>query len=313
MGNPAAKRSIRLLLPLVVLLTLNSTPAHAELRAFLRGLAACAHFLGFFAEPPREDTSPSGPAVEPPRESSSLRGPAVDLPELPPLLVARVRERHHGFDPRRVSAQWVTGSWFDGYDYPGLGVEKDGSLEIYYDGEMIADASMYTRKGALRFDIEVQKPYRGTQLYEYLLRAILKKCPETQTISARMPFTYSDNAQFLIKTVFGSRRKLTRTAFGRLGHDGVRSLRAKLIDTLYRVPAIKARARNGFGRITKLVINPTDASIAFIAERGPPLPADALPIYLERRQPQELMPSGQMRPVPPEALSLGSYLDFDRY
>lgn len=93
-----------------------------------------------------------------------LRGPET-LPPVPKEFIEKIRAKHGSFDPKKLTAKWVLGSWLED-EPPPPGLEREGMLVLEYDGEEVATADLYYRKGAMRFDIDVDADYQGGKLYK---------------------------------------------------------------------------------------------------------------------------------------------------
>ncbi len=232
------------------------------------------------------------------------------LPTLPPQFIARA-ERLHGkpFDPKLV-----VGSWSKPSNGRQPGMDKEGRLKIHYDGDLVADIDYYYKNGTLRFDIEIPEPYRGTKLYEYTLAQCLKECPATTSIPARWYHYNSDNGKVFVQEVFGSAGAMQAFPPKQLGTQEVKAFRQNVYDALYEMPAMKARERNGFGRITKVIFNPNSTGMALVVEKGPRGPPGEMKVYLEKKNPWELTDEGNFIRVPdPSVLELRDYADFHHW
>ena len=145
---------------------------------------------------------------------------------------------------------------------------------------LIGDIEINVLNETLRFDITVNRPYRGRGLYQKLLAHTLRIFPEVTSIPAEMPFSDSDNATIFLQKLYRTddlkaaelnmsldfdKEKTVKT----LDREQIMDWRERMIEAYYQMPAAKARERVGFGRLNKLTLAVDVGCIEFDAVKGP--------------------------------------------
>lgn len=167
---------------------------------------------------------------------------------------------------------------------------------------------------SLRFDINIEKRFEDCGIYSFLLAKALERNPETSQIPARISYIDSDNAKKFISACCEGTvnfHKLSDT-----GHiqsmtvPEILSLRETMVRAYYEMPAANARIRLGFGRVTKIVLDPRSAVVGFVTGRGPIGPSSDVEIVMRQQKGVcvSLNRDGKVTEIPaPLALSLGDF------
>ena len=192
----------------------------------------------------------------------------VTLPTLPSLFLERLAEILPG-----VPSSCVTGRWLPLFTDVWSGIQGS-QLRFQCGRDALASVDVHVQRTTMRFDIVVIKAFRGTKLYYYLLRLALDRYPNVLAIPAHMEVAFSENARNFADDTFDSLEALRAFDPTRLPADQVKKVRVDWIRALNELPAIKARKRAGFGRVTSLLLNLQQSSISFQALKGEPLPVD---------------------------------------
>lgn len=200
------------------------------------------------------------------------------------------------------------------YDYTtldkdlDLGADQTSRISMQYQGKEVAQATLYLKGETLRFDIRVEKEFRGTKLYAHMLGLALAKYPSTQAIPSRNAVSKSENARVFVKAAFDSDAAWKKLRVPDIGEKDALELRKKMLAAIDEMPSVKARSRNGFGRITKLIFCPERGEVAFYAERGNREGQPGPRILIEQEnQAFEILPTGAVSRQPKESLTLGDY------
>jgi len=194
----------------------------------------------------------------------------------PPEFLELIRKEHgHEFDPTQFRAYPESMEKYQAL-HPDF---QHRGFNIEYKGQKVAKATYHEKDGTLRFDIEVFAGFQGGKLYQYLLAQALRDFPQTTSIPAHMHTGNSENARIFSKAAFGNAKGFVGVDVPAMNTANAKGFRDLVIPALYEMPAIKARAHLGFGKITKVVLDPMDGAISFVVEKGPRAAAEAIRIF----------------------------------
>lgn len=210
------------------------------------------------------------------REELALLLTEKELPEAPyhPLLYSFLTEFQSRFpSDSKISEFRVS------YDREATRPDGRSSYTITpaYGPEPMGHVDVTVQNDTMRFDISVNKRFRGLNLYAYLLAIAIKEHPNVNSIPAIMPYFASDNATFFFKEAFKS--------FGRAKNSKIKdmlfemspseliALRKKMISAFKETPSAKARRINGFSNVDFIVAdfsgsNREPAGLTFNVLRG---------------------------------------------
>jgi hypothetical protein len=165
----------------------------------------------------------------------------------------------------------------------------------------------------MRFDILVARALRRTRLYAILLGLALELHPEVAAIPARMPVDGSDNARVFVDEAFGDGEAFVHFDPSRLDGSELREARARWLGALFAMPAVKARAQNGFLDVSMLFLSPERRSLALEVRRGLPRRAENILVGVEARGRSWIVdPEGRRFLTDPERFALPDYVELDR-
>ena len=152
-----------------------------------------------------------------------------------------------------------------------LNHSRSFELRLNHSSGPVAGVDLYLVQDTLRFDIEVYRPFRGKGIYSEAFRRALTLSPGVRYLPAQLPIAESENARAFIRQSFGQLPNFQMLAlefFNEWGTREVSERRLEWIQSFMQIPAAKVRARQGFGKLTKLVLDPIHGCIDFLMERG---------------------------------------------
>lgn len=190
------------------------------------------------------------------------------------------------------------------------GMIEGVQLDLFYNGDEVGRCQYHLRKDALRFDIRLTDAFKGQGFYEAMLAHAVHELPATEVIPSRMVTKHSSSARQIFKSAFGSALAKPRLMVELMDKEQIQNARKKILDAVEASSIFRARAANGFARLTRVIIAQEGGEVGLYFEKGEKIPKVEIKVLIQGVESVELLANGTWDLVKDESqLTLGNYVE----